>query len=60
MEATTMYCCWDNLDPPNHTKQKAFCISWSRDQLSVNTKTVRFWNILLARAKKSVLILGNL
>ena len=28
-----------------------FCISWSHDQLSVNTKTVRFWKILLARAE---------
>ena len=27
------------------------CISWSHDQLSVNTKTVRFWKILLARAE---------
>ena len=33
-----------------NAKQWAFCISWSRDQLSVNTKTVRFWKILLARA----------
>ena len=30
---------------------RPFCISWSHDQLSVNTKTVRFWKILLTRAE---------
>ena len=36
---------------------QAFCISWSRDQLSVSTKTVRFWKILLERAE--ILNLGT-
>ena len=28
-------------------------ISWSRDQLSVNTKTVRFWKKLLAGTERA-------
>ena len=35
------------------SNNQAFCISWSRDQLSVSTKTVRFWNILLERAERA-------
>ena len=32
---------------------RPFCISWSRDQLSISTKTVRFWKNLLARAERA-------
>ena len=35
-----------------------FSDSWSRDQLSVNTKTVRFWQILFQELK-TFLELGN-
>ena len=28
-------------------------MTWSRDQLSVKTKTVRFWKILLAQAERA-------
>ena len=31
----------------------AFCISWSHNQLSVNTKIARFWKILLAGTEKA-------
>ena len=31
----------------------AFCISWSYNQLSVNTKIARFWKILLAGTEKA-------
>ena len=34
-------------------KQQVFCISWSRNQLSVNTKTVCFGKILLAQAERA-------
>ena len=42
-------------DKPNKSteKQQAFCISWSCNQLSVNTKTVCFWKILLAQAERA-------
>ena len=42
-------------DKPNKSteKQQVFCISWSRNQLSVNTKTVCFWKILLAQAERA-------
>ena len=34
-----------------------FCNNWSRDQLSVNTKIVRFWKSLLAGAERAYQIL---
>ena len=34
-----------------------FCNNWSRDQLSVNTKIVRFWKSLLAGAVRAYQIL---
>ena len=34
-------------------QEYALCMTWSRDQLSVNTKTVHFWNILLAQAERA-------
>ena len=35
------------------SNNQAFCISWSRDQLPVSTKTVRFWKILFERAERA-------
>ena len=41
--------------------KKALCITWSHDQLSVNTKTVHFWKInFVSTSWKRILKLGNL
>ena len=40
-------------DRPLWPEKKALCMTWSRDQLSVNTKIVHFWKILLVQAKKA-------
>ena len=43
-------------DIPGRIKQwsnRLFAWLWSRDQLSVNMKTVRFWKILLAPAERA-------
>ena len=31
----------------------ALCMTWSRDQLSVNTNTVHFWKLFLAQAERA-------
>ena len=41
-------------------KGYAFCNSWSRDQLFVNTKTIHFGKMIFVGTKKSISKLGNL
>ena len=43
----------------DHEWEQAFCISWSRDQLSVNTKAVRHWITLRFLGKRPRASLNN-
>ena len=44
---------WVSVAEASTDLEWVFRINWSRDQLSINTKTVHFWKILLAGTEKA-------
>ena len=54
--------CWFSSEIINKMailKGQAFCNSWSRDQLFVNTTTIHFGKVIFVGTKKSISKLGK-